>query len=748
MKSYWIGSNVPYEEWLRRRDIAREGAKPVVEAISTQTKAIVGELKAVNRNLEQINQTLQWGFAATIAQLRIMNETLAELLKVAKNPAQTAAYEQFEIARDAFRRELYLEALAAITAAIDGNNASPGYKLEWRFHFFLGCVRLGNFDNNSPEVVDLSKAEAAFLEAARIAKADAPDEAARALTAAGWAALVASSGSGESLERALSHTMNARAAWERIPDSGAVELGRADTYLQLAKVAAVRDDDALLCEAYETAIVLDYDKLSAAVEDGDLAQRVGTDMAVTAAVERQLAWLKAETQRRLEVAKKAGLHESTAGQEPFVLPQRLLATTSAADAVRYVACGLMPTPSELFNALWENIVGNTCTTTFYSTHSGTYETLTWRCIEQLSASSSSRLSGGGQGTKPYIEFRGRAPVRGSKTTLWHFCYHSEGHRLIHYDVQFQGEAVIFSETMYTWLKAWVGGEPVPLTSAIPEYGGKSWAAILKSAHPDTRTITVFDCYHRIDAAGRIEEHERAIRPVCDSSVFVVRVENQDSGDTFDNVNIRTGTIETKPFRRGVAELVSLSDPKYDKDKKCFPASAIVTTPKGRQRIADLVPGDIVLGAYGFPRRVLEQQVHGTARVTEVVFHSGEALRATDNHLVFTEHGWRSVGSLVPGQVVHGQDGARRRVASRRVVSFAAVYNLIVEGGEYVVDGVVVHSFATLRVPRTVLWSVAPRVAPRIEAAVIAAAERLESWRDRAVRAFHRLVSSRTARLLS
>jgi len=111
------------------------------------------------------------------------------LIQIAKTPAQTAAYEQFEIARYAFRQALYLECLEALAKAIGGDHTSPGYKLEWRFHQLQGVVRLGFFGCET-ELVDPAQAEQSFLMAARYAKANAPAEAAKAFLSAGWSAFV------------------------------------------------------------------------------------------------------------------------------------------------------------------------------------------------------------------------------------------------------------------------------------------------------------------------------------------------------------------------------------------------------------------------------------------------------------------------------------------------------------------------------------------------------------------------------
>jgi tetratricopeptide (TPR) repeat protein len=123
-----------------------------------------------------------------IAGIGRVNDSLQELIAVAKTPAETWAYNQYEIARDAIRRELYPEAVEALRRAINGHGDHVGYKLEYRFHYTLGILYLGDTKNLDPEILDLAKAETSFLTAARYARADYPQEAGIAMTAADWSA--------------------------------------------------------------------------------------------------------------------------------------------------------------------------------------------------------------------------------------------------------------------------------------------------------------------------------------------------------------------------------------------------------------------------------------------------------------------------------------------------------------------------------------------------------------------------------
>jgi tetratricopeptide (TPR) repeat protein len=113
-----------------------------------------------------------------------------ELIKIARTPAQTWAYNQFEIAREAYRKKLYPEALEALDQAIFGRGDNPGYKLEYRFHFLRGDILLGNAKSLDLSVVDVAAAEESFSYAARYACSEYPQEAAKAFIAAAFAAYV------------------------------------------------------------------------------------------------------------------------------------------------------------------------------------------------------------------------------------------------------------------------------------------------------------------------------------------------------------------------------------------------------------------------------------------------------------------------------------------------------------------------------------------------------------------------------
>jgi tetratricopeptide (TPR) repeat protein len=184
--------------------------------------------------------TLNWGFSEVLISLGQMNIELGELVRLTRAPSQTWACEQFEIARDEFRRKLYPEALQSGTRAIEGLGSNPGIKTEFRFHFLVGTIRLGSYANSSPDVVNPQIAEQAFLAAARYAQADYPADAGQALICAGRAAVVEGA-----IDRAVDHF---RKGLTFVPmhAEGMYQLGRALFSKEMFNEAADRLADAIL----------------------------------------------------------------------------------------------------------------------------------------------------------------------------------------------------------------------------------------------------------------------------------------------------------------------------------------------------------------------------------------------------------------------------------------------------------------------------------------------------------------------
>lgn len=236
MSYYVYGTHISYHDYLQAKSFVADiqsGQRVIVGAMSRQTREIVASqqelhaegMRALGSGLGQLSEglesiscqlddihdavrdldaTFHWGFTQMLAGMGRLNDSLEQLISIAKTPAQTWAYNQYEIARDAMRRKLYPEALESLNNAINGFGSNPGYKLEYRFHHARGIILLGSADNCDQRILDLPKAEQSFLTAARYARADYQKEAGLAFLAAGWSAYCQGK-----MEEAVAHTQDA-----------------------------------------------------------------------------------------------------------------------------------------------------------------------------------------------------------------------------------------------------------------------------------------------------------------------------------------------------------------------------------------------------------------------------------------------------------------------------------------------------------------------------------------------------------
>lgn len=296
--SYYVhDSNLSYSDYLQTRlfsdDITgatsqagQDPAQRILLAVSRQTREVVASNEAlanehiqalaassaritgahneefeqfsysldhISTGISELSPTFHWGFGEVIASLGHMSDTLVELGKIAKTTVQVVAFNHFEIARDAFRQGLYQECVEELDKAIAGDHTSAGYKLEWRFHQLLGTVRLG-FAGGDLALLDLAKAEESFLLAARYGKTDYPEDAGRALLAAGWAAYCQGR-----MTEALAHTDQAMALHPRLGEA----------FFQAAKVRMALGEVEVALPVLSKAIDLDRFYALKAAGDGD-----------------------------------------------------------------------------------------------------------------------------------------------------------------------------------------------------------------------------------------------------------------------------------------------------------------------------------------------------------------------------------------------------------------------------------------------------------------------------------------------
>lgn len=297
MSYYVFGSNFSYLDYLQDKSFtsditsaSRAAGRAVSMSVSRQTRDMIASNEAlawenvrmveastdrvvgalnqgfdqlsygldnISAGISELNATFHWGFSEMLGRLGHMNDTLEELVKIAKTPVQTVAFNHFEIARDAYRQGLYKECLDEIDIAIAGDHTSAGYKLEWRFHQMKGMIRLG-FADGDMSLIDLAGAEESFLASARYGKTDYPEDSARAFLSAGWAAYCQGK-----MKEALAHTEQAMALHPRLGEA----------FFQASKVLMAMNETAKALPVLEKAIDIDRFYALKAAGDGDFKKR-------------------------------------------------------------------------------------------------------------------------------------------------------------------------------------------------------------------------------------------------------------------------------------------------------------------------------------------------------------------------------------------------------------------------------------------------------------------------------------------
>lgn len=144
-------------------DLQRKSFEEISEKLADVTDGIY----KLDRSVRGVQKSIEAGFVSIGEQLMTNNQTLSELLHVAKTPEETWAREQFRNAKLLFENNIYDEALVCIDRAIEGEGSQLGFKYDHSYYLLRGLIRLGNRLNFREPVVSLSEAQSNFLLAAK-----------------------------------------------------------------------------------------------------------------------------------------------------------------------------------------------------------------------------------------------------------------------------------------------------------------------------------------------------------------------------------------------------------------------------------------------------------------------------------------------------------------------------------------------------------------------------------------------------
>jgi hypothetical protein len=164
--------------WTEQADAQRAGTFILSRQLGNVEQTLTGisaELRGVNRSIrestDELVSTLRWGFASLATSIGRVNDTLKDIRRGVTRPSRTWADEQYEEACYAYDNGWYPEAIDLVGNAINGIPGETGHKLDPRYYYLLGRIRIGSWLGNHPNtnisIVDASQAEEAFLKAAR-----------------------------------------------------------------------------------------------------------------------------------------------------------------------------------------------------------------------------------------------------------------------------------------------------------------------------------------------------------------------------------------------------------------------------------------------------------------------------------------------------------------------------------------------------------------------------------------------------
>lgn len=146
------------------------------------------EIQEWHTGVEGVDGPFHWGSCECLLARGQYAAPVEALKRASRTHAQRWAVEQYDLARSAFTAGRFAESLDTAIACLNGREKQPGDKTDYRGHFLVGMIRLGNFHHRSPELLDLEAAEQSFACAGRYAAELQPTDAAWAHLASAWAA--------------------------------------------------------------------------------------------------------------------------------------------------------------------------------------------------------------------------------------------------------------------------------------------------------------------------------------------------------------------------------------------------------------------------------------------------------------------------------------------------------------------------------------------------------------------------------
>lgn len=207
--------------------------------------------------------------------------------------------------------------------------------------------------------------------------------------------------------------------------------------------------------------------------------------------------------------------------------------------------------------------------------------------------------------------------------------------------------------------------------------------------------------------GALAEDKQRMMDILPCADYAVELASRDTTTLELAIKIACKAKDREKEGKYVA-LMKEVNPSYS---ACFPGSSRVLTPSGYREIRSLKVGERVLsvGKRGLiARQVTRCFRHAPEAVIEVRFaETIFVLRATANHRIATADGaWSQIRELRSGDRVHTTHGCCSISTLHTIAASEPVHNIFTAGEHnFIVDGIVVHNFVSLRVLRTWLHRV-------------------------------------------
>ncbi|MEM8976601.1 MAG: tetratricopeptide repeat protein [Pseudomonadota bacterium] len=159
-----LQSNV--DEGFRRLIVSNEElARDQIAVVSGLADTVSHGFETLALKLDDIKGAIDnvaWicneGFARVSLDLNRLGSRIESIEKLTNNPSRVWAYEQFKVAKEAYLRNDFHEAMSSINLALNGHASNLGYRLDHRFYLLRGLIRLGNNRHFDDSIVNLKDA--------------------------------------------------------------------------------------------------------------------------------------------------------------------------------------------------------------------------------------------------------------------------------------------------------------------------------------------------------------------------------------------------------------------------------------------------------------------------------------------------------------------------------------------------------------------------------------------------------------